>query len=84
MSDTLRIDGDPVEGIRRVFEKTSYTVLEVEESPIQEGTFVAIAENKGIPEATRFIDEGDGEFSFTSITASDACFLVPDFEDKFF
>lgn len=84
MSDTLRIDGDPVEGIRRVFEKTSYSVLEVEESPIQEGTFVVIAENKGIPEATRFIDEGDGEFSFTSITASDACFLVPDFEDKFF
>lgn len=84
MSDTLRIDGDPVEGIRRVFEKTSYSVLEVEESPIQEGTFVAIAENKGVPEATRFMDEGGGEFSFTSITASDACFLVPDFEDKFF
>lgn len=84
MSDTLRIDGDPIKGIRRVFEKTSYNVLEVEESPIQEGTFVAIAENKGIPEATRFMDDGDGEFSFTSIAASDACFLVPDFEDKFF
>ena len=84
MSDTLRIDGDPVEGIRRVFEKTSYSVLEVEESPIQEGTFVVIAENKGIPEATRFIDEGDGVFSFVNISASDACFLVPDFEDKFF
>ena len=40
MSDTLRIDGDPIEGIRRVFEKTTYSVLEIEETVAQSFSLV--------------------------------------------